>query len=123
MSELFGNHIVGFPTRRLILHDLSVVRKEMRTFPGENQQTDIPTRSDSDLTVQSQKQARSLKFRNLRRKGIFCVVKTKTLIGCAVTDVTVQLICAFVFAYACCWFSYVMDQFCILFHDMHIFKN
>ena len=36
-----------------------------------------------------------------------CVVKTKALISCAVTA---QLICAFVFAYADCWFSDVVAQ-------------
>ena len=30
--------------------------------------------------------------------------KAKALISCAITA---QLICVFVFAYACCWFSYV----------------
>ena len=37
------------------------------------------------------------------RNSTTCVVKTKTLITCAVTA---QLIYAFVFAYACCYFSY-----------------
>ena len=35
------------------------------------------------------------------------VVKSKVQISCAVTA---QLICAFVFTYACFWFSYVMAQ-------------
>ena len=53
--------------------------------------------------VQSQKKARSLKFRI--KKKMICtirVAKTKVLISYAVTA---QLICAFVFAYADCWFS------------------
>ena len=33
--------------------------------------------------------------------------KTKMLISCAVTCIA-QLLCAFVFAYAICWFSYVV---------------
>ena len=36
------------------------------------------------------------------------VAKTKALISCAVTA---QLICAFVFAYADCWFSYAAAHF------------
>ena len=37
-----------------------------------------------------------------KRDCTLCVAKTKALISCAVTA---QLICAFVFAYADCWFS------------------
>ena len=36
-----------------------------------------------------------------------CEVKTKVLINCAVTG---QLICAFIFTNACCWYSYVEAQ-------------
>ena len=36
-----------------------------------------------------------------------CLAKTKVLISCAVTA---QLICAFVFAYADCWFSDATDH-------------
>ena len=55
----------------------------------------IPTRSDTNLTVQSQKQDRSTVH----------AAKTKALISCAVTA---QLICGFVFAYANCWFSHAL---------------
>ena len=37
-----------------------------------------------------------------QRNGSINAAKTKALISCAVTA---QLICAFVFAYANCWFS------------------
>ena len=59
----------------------------------------VPTRSDTNRAVQSQKKARSLKFRIYEEEGYTCVEKTKTLIRCAVTA---QLICVFVFAYADC---------------------
>ena len=59
-------------------------------------------RSDPNLPVQAQKRARSLKFRI--RRGI---VETKALISFVVT---VKLICAFVFAYAKCWFSHEAAQ-------------
>ena len=61
----------------------------------------VPTRSDTNQTVQSQKKVSE------RRIGIIfyctnCVAKTKALISFAVTA---KLICVFVFAYADCWFS------------------
>ena len=67
------------------------------------------TRSDTNQPVQSQKIARSLKFgfENKRDCTIY-VAKTKVLISFA------KLICAFVFAYAKCWFSHEMA--CIRFH-------
>ena len=36
------------------------------------------------------------------------MVKTKVIISCAFTA---QLICAFIFAYACCWFSLAVSHF------------
>ena len=65
----------------------------------------FPTRFDTNRAVQSWKKIRSLKFR-IKEEVQVCtiaVAKTKAQISCAVTA---QLICAFVFAYACCWFSY-----------------
>ena len=65
----------------------------------------FPNRSDTNRPVQLQKQARSLKF-------CIRVAKTKALISDAVTA---KLICAFVFAYADCWFSHGAAQlFCLL---------
>ena len=40
------------------------------------------------------------------------VAITKKLISCAVTA---QLICAFVFDYACCWFSHAKAQLVLFF--------
>ena len=57
----------------------------VRAFVWENEQFGFPTRSDTSQAVQIQKIARSLKS-----KG---------------KAVTAKLICAFVFAYANCWFS------------------
>ena len=42
-----------------------------------------------------------------KRICTICVAKTKALSSCAVTA---QLICAFVFAYADCWFSGALAQ-------------
>ena len=39
------------------------------------------------------------------------VAKTKALISFAVTA---KVICAFVFAYANCWFSHAMTQLCVV---------
>ena len=46
------------------------------------------------------------RFKKKRDYNI-CVVKTKMLINCAVTA---QLICAFIFPYALCWYSYAGAQ-------------
>ena len=63
----------------------------------------VPTRSDTNRAVQSQKKVRSLKFRiSEEDKIVYRVAKIKALISFAVTA---KLICAFVFAYSDCWFS------------------
>ena len=62
----------------------------------------IQTRSDTNRAVQSQKQARSLNFWIYVEDCTIRIAKTKALISFAVTA---KLICAFVFAYANCWFS------------------
>ena len=64
----------------------------------------FPNRSDTNRPVQSQKMARDWKFLDLKSKRNCTtrVAKTKALISFAVTA---KLICAFVFAYADCWFS------------------
>ena len=79
----------------------------MMTEPThEKTQSGVSTRSDTNRSVLSQKQARSF---GLKKKWdcTVCVAKTKTLISCAVNA---QLICVFVFAYAGCWFSYSVAQ-------------
>ena len=51
--------------------------------------------------------------RVIKRSRCICVEKTKGLISFAVTaKVTAKLICAFVFAYADCWFSHVAAVLC-----------
>ena len=58
----------------------------------------FPTRSDTNRVVQSQKMARGFIIRVKKVKGLYSLYsKIKVLITC---EVTVQLICAFVFAYA-----------------------
>ena len=70
----------------------------------ENLSPGFPTRSDTNRTVQRQKMASCLIFRILEVEDCtIYVAKTKALMSCAVT---VQLICAFVFAYAKSRFSY-----------------
>ena len=69
----------------------------------------FPTMSDTNRAVQSQKQARSLKFWIYKVEDCTIhVAKTKALIS---FSVTAKLICAFVFAYADCWFSHVAAHF------------
>ena len=62
----------------------------------------VPTRSDTNQPVQSQKQAGSLKF--LRKEGLYYACSENK------GAVTAKLICAFVFAYADCWFSHAAAQ-------------
>ena len=64
----------------------------------------FPTRSDTNRAVQAQKMARGWK---VRINCSVCVAKTKVLISFADTA---KLICAFVFAYADCWFSHDAAQ-------------
>ena len=63
----------------------------------------VPTRSDTNRSVQSQKQARSLKFWIKKKECTIHAGKSKALISFAVTA---KLICAFVFTYVDCWFSH-----------------
>ena len=66
----------------------------------------VPTRSDTNQPVQSQKKAKNLEILGMSRGGIVLSLqwpKTKALISFAVTA---KLTCIFVFEYANCWFSY-----------------
>ena len=78
---------------RFIFPELKIILAATR----ENQSSGFPTRSDTNRPLQSQKQARSLKFgfKKKKRKCSIRVAKTKALISFAVTA---KLICAFVFA-------------------------
>ena len=58
----------------------------------------FPTRPDTNRAAQSQKQARSLKFR--------IKVEEELYYPSSENKGADQLICAFVFAYADCWFSH-----------------
>ena len=64
----------------------------------------FPNRSATNRPVQAQKMARGWKFGFTKlRNCTIRVAKTKALISYAVTA---KLICALVFTYADCWFSY-----------------
>ena len=73
----------------------------------------VPTRSDTKQAVPSQKTARSMKFRIYEVEGLYySCSENNSLISFAVTA---KLICAFVFAYADCWFSHVAAHIkCVL---------
>ena len=64
--------------------------------------------SDANQTVQSQKQARGLKF----RMEVYYLPSENKGARISLT-VTAKLICVFVFAYADCWFSHEESQLCI----------
>ena len=61
----------------------------------------IPTRSDTNLAVQSQKMVRGWKF---------WIKKVAELYYPCSENKCAYLICAFVFAYADCWFSHAAAQ-------------
>ena len=69
----------------------------------------VPTRSDTNRPVQSQRKVRSLEYRIQEEKELYyiSVAKTKALISFVFTA---KLSCAFVFAYADCWFSCAAAQ-------------
>ena len=65
----------------------------------------FPNRSDTNQAAQSQKQARSLKFRIKEEEVYYPCSENK---GADQLRGTAKLICVFVFAYANCWFSHVV---------------
>ena len=60
----------------------------------QNLSSGFPTRSNTNLAVQSQNMSRGVKFGSKKREYTFYVAKTKALISCAIYCLT-QLICAF----------------------------
>ena len=65
MSDLFGNHIVGFPTKRLINITVTIEPLHEKT----NNLTDIYQ------PVQSQNQVRILKFQ-IEEEALYCFVQS-----------------------------------------------
>ena len=77
MSDLYGNHIVGFPTRRLIWiyyciagQELSTNKKDLSRLVGKPTMWFL-NRSYTNRPVQLQKQARSLKFWSLVEEELY----------------------------------------------------
>ena len=62
----------------------------------------FPNRSNTNRPVQAQKQARSLKFWSQVEEELYYPSSENK----GADQVTAKLICAFVFAYADCWFSH-----------------
>ena len=79
----------------------------------ENLSSGFLTRSNTNRAVQPQKITIGLRFGKSRDCTIY-VAKTKVLISCAVT---MQLICAYVFAYAKCmmWLILILPHTCPIF--------
>ena len=82
----------------------------------------VPTRSDTKWAVLSQKMVRGWKFWIKKLEELYypCSEKTKTLISFAVTA---KLICAFIFAYANCWFSHSAAQLIMSLHALGILSR
>ena len=74
----------------------------------------FPNRSDTNQPVQAQKRARSLKFRILVEEELY-YPSSENKGADQSFAVTAKLICAFVFAYADCWFSHGAAQITSLF--------
>ena len=81
----------------------------------------VPTRSDTNRAVQSQKMVRGWKFWIEKVEDLYYLCsKSKgadQLIQLRFT-VTAKLICAFVFAYADCWFSHAEAHLQEMFHPI-----
>ena len=67
----------------------------------------FPNRSHTNQACTATENSSKLEISDLRREGIalYPCIKTMSLFSCAVSA---QLNCAFVFAYADCWFSDVV---------------
>ena len=66
----------------------------------------FPNRSDTNRSVQSQEQARSLKFQIKEEEGMYYPCSENKGDDQLRGYRTAKLICVFVFAYADCWFSH-----------------
>ena len=62
----------------------------------------VPTRSDTNRAVQSQKMVRGWKFWILKVEELYYLCSENKGAG----QLTAKLICVLVFAYADCWFSH-----------------
>ena len=86
MLYLYGNHIVGFPTRRLKFYyhaQLSLSRDASKLVFGVSDQNG---RSNTNRAVQVKKMARGWKIQDLEsRRIVQSVAKTNVLISFAVT--------------------------------------
>ena len=74
--------------------------------------TVVFNRSDTNRAVQPQVTARSLKFRIYEEEGLYYLCSENKGAD-QLRSITAKLICAFVFAYADCWFSHETA------HEMH----
>ena len=82
----------------------------------------FPTSSDTNRPVLSQKQARSLKFWIYVEEELHCMC-SENKDADQLCSYTAQLICAFVFAYACCWFSYAAAHFRLRLLILDLFRQ
>ena len=69
----------------------------------------FPNWSDTNQPVQSQKQSRDLRFWIKEEEGLYYPCnENKGADQLRGNAVTAKLVCAFVFAYANCWFSHAV---------------
>ena len=76
----------------------------------ESRISGFPTRSDTNRPVQSQKQARSLKFRILEEENLYYLCSENKGADQLLRNCEADLICAFVFAQAKIRFSHDAAQ-------------
>ena len=110
MSDLFGNHIVGFPTRWLKFTVIAttlvctVMHKEV--MPLENQQCGFRSGPIQSKLYEHRRwlEAGHFQFRKERNCKYLCSENEGT------DQLGGKLICTFAFAYAKSWFSHDADQ-------------
>ena len=81
----------------------------------------FPNRSDTNRSVQSQKQDISLKFRIKEEEEVNNLCSENKGADQLSFTVTAKLVCAFVFAYSNCWFSHEAPQILSLRPEKFIF--
>ena len=79
---------------------IPLTKQDKGVVSRENIFSEFPTRSNTNRAVQPQKMVRDLKFRILEEKGLYYLFsENKGAESLIICEVTMQLICTFVFAY------------------------
>ena len=102
--QLMCIHVTTYSDSHHCHHGHCLRKNDKMSLCMRKQTIWVPARSDTNRPVHSQKQAKQVKKKT---NWTTRVAKTKALISFAATA---KLVCAFVFAYANCWFSHAAAQ-------------